>query len=96
MSVVHFNHSGAGLPSAETVQAVVDHLRVEAERGPMEAGAFASDAIQNTYQAAAQLLGCSPQDVAFGTSHGQLYGNLIASIPLSAGDKIVVSKNLAA
>jgi len=92
MSVVHFNHSGAGLPSAETVQAVVDHLRVEAERGPMEAGAFASDAIQNTYQAAAQLLGCSPQDVAFGTSHGQLYGNLIASIPLSAGDKIVVSR----
>ena len=92
MSVVHFNHSGAGLPSPETVQAVVDHLRLEAERGPMEAGAIASDAIRNSYQVAAQLLGCAPQDVAFGTSHGQLYGNLIASIPLSAGDKIFVSR----
>ncbi|MBA8841097.1 aminotransferase class V-fold PLP-dependent enzyme [Ochrobactrum sp. RH2CCR150] len=92
MSVVHFNHSGAGLPSPETVQVIVDHLRLEAERGPMEAGARASDAIHRTYQAAAKLLGCSPQDIAFGTSHGQLYGNLIASIPLSPGDKILVSR----
>ncbi len=92
MSVVHFNHSGAGLPSPETVQVIVDHLRLEAERGPMEAGVLASASISNTYQAAAKLLGCSPQDIAFGTSHGQLYGNLIASIPLSPGDKILVSR----
>lgn len=92
MSVVHFNHSGAGLPSPETVQVIVDHLRLEAERGPMEAGAGASDALHRTYQAAAKLLGCSLQDIAFGTSHGQLYGNLIASIPLSPGDRILVSR----
>jgi hypothetical protein len=51
MSVVHFNHSGAGLPSPETVQVIVDHLRIEAERGPMEAGVLASASISNTYQA---------------------------------------------
>ncbi len=92
MSVLHFNHSGAGLPSPETVQVIVNHLRLEAERGPMEAGALASDASNMVYKTAAQLLGCSSQHVAFGTSHGQLYGNLIASIPLAPGDKVLVSR----
>ncbi|KQW72447.1 hypothetical protein ASD03_32375 [Ensifer sp. Root127] len=43
------------------------------------------------YELASRLLGCEPGEVAFGTGHGQLYGDLIAAIPLKAGDRVLVS-----
>ncbi|QWK81442.1 aminotransferase class V-fold PLP-dependent enzyme [Ochrobactrum sp. BTU1] len=92
MAILHLNHSGAGLPSSETTAAIVNHLSLEAQIGPMEAGTVAADAIKNTYLAAAKLLGCSPDEVAFGSSHGQLYGNLISAISLSKGDTVLVSR----
>lgn len=92
MAILHLNHSGAGLPSSETTATIVNHLSLEAQIGPMEAGTVAADAIQGTYLAASKLLGCSPDEIAFGSSHGQLYGNLISAIPLSKGDEVLISR----
>jgi cysteine desulfurase/selenocysteine lyase len=38
-STTHFNHAGASLPSADTLEAIQAHLQSEATMGPMEAGA---------------------------------------------------------
>lgn len=92
MPLVHFNHSGAGITSPETHQTLIDHLQSEREYGPMEAGARAADRLAKSYDSAAHLLGCAPQEIAFGSGHGQLYGDIIAAIPLSAGDRILVSR----
>lgn len=92
MSVVHFNSAGAGLPAPETVQTIIEHLCCEVEYGPMEAGARVKDRLDKTYQAAARLLGCAPQQVAFGSGHGQLYGDIVSAISLNAEDKILVSR----
>ncbi|MFK8256289.1 aminotransferase class V-fold PLP-dependent enzyme [Erwinia sp. AnSW2-5] len=92
MPLVHFNHSGAGITSPETHQTIIDHLQSERDHGPMEAGARVADRLTKSYDSAAHLLGCTPQEIAFGTGHGQLYADIIAAIPLAAGDKILVSR----
>jgi len=39
----HFNHGGASLPSAATLEAIYSHLQREATLGPMEAGVAARE-----------------------------------------------------
>ncbi|MBM3096026.1 aminotransferase class V-fold PLP-dependent enzyme [Ensifer sp. T173] len=90
--VIHFNHAGASILAPETVELIVAHLRREAELGPMEAGAAVADRLEAGYARAARLLGCAATDVAFGTGHGQLYGDILASVPLKAGDRVLVSR----
>ncbi|MCD0504814.1 aminotransferase, partial [Bordetella petrii] len=63
--VVHFNHAGASLPSAGTVQAVVGHLQREASMGPMEAARAAQGTLSAVRQRAARLLGAQPDEIAF-------------------------------
>lgn len=92
MPLIHFNHSGAGLPSPQTVQAIIDQLRLEAEMGPMEASHLVAEKKAETYELAARLLNCSPQQIAFGTGHGQLFGDIVSAIPLEAADEILVSR----
>jgi cysteine desulfurase / selenocysteine lyase len=91
-ALTHFNHAGSGLPSAASVMAISQHLLDEMQLTPMEAGARASDRIERGYTFAASLFGCSRDEIAFGTGHGQLYGDLIAAIPFKPGDRILVSR----
>ncbi|SDA91626.1 aminotransferase class V-fold PLP-dependent enzyme [Mesorhizobium qingshengii] len=91
-SVTHFNHAGAGLPTAATLQAITDHLDREVLMGPMEAEASVAGRLADGYRVAGQLLGCRSDEIAFGTGHGQLYGNLIAAMPIKQGDRILVSR----
>lgn len=92
MPVVHFNHAGAGLPSPETLQAMTEQLHLEAEHGPMEASAMVSKQQACFYDLAARLLSAAPDDIVFGTGHGQLFGDIVSAIPLMAEDKILVSR----
>lgn len=92
MPVLHFNHAGAGLPSPETLQAVIEQLHLEAEHGPMEASAKVNGQQAFVYDLAARLLNASPVDIVFGTGHGQLFGDIVSAIPLMAEDKILISR----
>lgn len=91
-ALTHFNHAGASPPAPETVEVIARHLSLEVEKGPMEAGTAVADRIETGYAYAARLIGCEPTEIAFGTGHGQLYGDILASVPLKAGDRILVSR----
>ncbi len=92
MPVIHFNHSGAGLPDPETTQAIIAQLLAEQDLGPMEAASLVSLEREATYDLAAQLLNCGREHIAFGTGHGQLYNDIVSAIPMHAGDRILVSR----
>ncbi len=92
MPVIHFNHSGAGLPHPETTQAIIAQLLAEQDLGPMEAASLVSRESEATYVVAAQLLNCRPDQISFGTGHGQLYGDIVSAIPMHGGDRILVSR----
>ena len=63
-TTVHFNHAGASLPSAATLDAVQAHLWREAEQGPMEAGVAARALTDKARSLAAQLLNAQPDEIA--------------------------------
>ncbi|HYM57026.1 MAG TPA: aminotransferase class V-fold PLP-dependent enzyme [Solirubrobacteraceae bacterium] len=61
---MHLNNAGAALPPAPVLNAVVDHLRREAEIGGYEAAAERLGRIEHAYDALARLLGCERDEVA--------------------------------
>ena len=62
--VLHFNNAGAALPPAPVVDAVVEHLRLEARIGGYEAAARAAPAVERVYAAAAELIGANRDEIA--------------------------------
>jgi len=62
--VAHFNNAGAALPPKPVLDAVLGHLRLEAEIGGYEAADAAAADRQRTYEAIARLLGCSVDEIA--------------------------------
>ena len=62
--VAHLNNAGAALSPDPVVEAVVDHLRLEARVGGYEAAALADGALEATGASVARLLGVDPLDVA--------------------------------
>ncbi len=63
-SVLHFNNAGAALMSQSVLNAVTNHLRLEAEIGGYEAATAANQAFDNTYAQLARFLNCSTGEVA--------------------------------
>src|SRR5215813_13322787 len=47
--VVHLNAAGSALPSRRTLDATLDHLKLEAEIGGYEAAAMAHDELEGFY-----------------------------------------------
>lgn len=62
--VLHFNNAGASLMPQAVLPAVIAHLQLEAHSGGYEAADQASAAIEHVYDAVAELIDCSPDEVA--------------------------------
>ena len=62
--VTHFHNCGASLMPQPVIDAVVDHLHLEAEIGGYEAEAVAASKVDHTYDAIARMLNCHRSEVA--------------------------------
>jgi len=89
----HLNNAGAGLMPLSVVEAMVDHIKLEAEIGGYEAADARADAIASTYDAVASLIGTAPQNIALvgNATHGFIQS--ISSFDLQPGDVIVTSRS---
>ena len=63
-NVAHLNNAGAALPPTHVTQAVIAHLRREAEIGGYEAATAATGQVEATYTAIAKLINCDTNEVA--------------------------------
>jgi cysteine desulfurase / selenocysteine lyase len=63
-NVLHFNNAGAGLMPKPVLDAITDHLKLEAEIGGYEAAAKNAGLRARAYQAVATLLNAKPEEVA--------------------------------
>jgi cysteine desulfurase / selenocysteine lyase len=63
-NLLHFNNAGAGLMSTPVLDAITDHLKLEAEIGGYEAADAAQAAFDNTYAALARFLNCNTDEIA--------------------------------
>jgi cysteine desulfurase/selenocysteine lyase len=89
----HLNSAGAALPSAETLDTVIEYLRLEASTGGYETARGSLDRIERTYESIAALAGCAPDEVALLDSATRAWQIAIASLRLKAGDRVIVTRS---
>lgn len=89
---VFLDSAGSSLPPRPVLDAVVDHLRREAEIGGYRAAAERADELDEGYRIFAELLGCAPEEVAFTDSASRSWLAAFDAVPLAAGDRLLVSE----
>jgi cysteine desulfurase/selenocysteine lyase len=90
-SVVHLNNAGAALMPTPVIDAVIDHVRLEANVGGYEAAALAQGALDHTYDAVAELIGARPGEIALVENATRAWDMAFYSLPFEPGDRIVTS-----
>src|SRR5579884_2684004 len=88
-SVAHFNNAGAALMPRPVLDAMVEHLRLEAAVGGYEAADRASGAVEHTYDAVARLIGCSRDEVAVVENATRAWDMVFYAVPLGPGDRVL-------
>jgi selenocysteine lyase/cysteine desulfurase len=89
---VHLNNAGAALMAQPTLEAMAAHLRLEAEIGGYEAAEVAREAIADTYDAVAELVGGRSAEVAFFDNATHAWNAGFYSVRFDRGDRILTGR----
>src|SRR5207244_6836177 len=90
---VFLDSAGSSLPPAPVLDAVVEHLRREAEVGGYAAEDERATELAGVREALAQLLGCGAECVALSDSATRAWTQLFYAVPLAAGDRILLARS---
>jgi len=89
----HLNNAGAALMPRAVLEAVRDHLELEARIGGYEAADARAEALAGVYAGVAALLGTRARNVALVGSATTAWTQALSSIPFRAGDVVLASED---
>ena len=90
--VAHLNNAGSALPPAPVLDAVIGHLRLEADRGGYEAADLAMESVEHTYDSVASLLGCHRDEIAIVENATRGWDMAFYSMQFQPGDRILTAR----
>jgi selenocysteine lyase/cysteine desulfurase len=90
--VLHFNNAGASLLPLPVIDAVNGYFRLEIEAGGYEAADMAKKNLDQFYDSAAKLIGCTRQEIAYFESATRAWDMVFYSLSFKPGDRILTSK----
>ncbi|WP_017569083.1 aminotransferase class V-fold PLP-dependent enzyme, partial [Nocardiopsis halotolerans] len=91
LEVAHLDNAGSSLPPRPVVEAVVDHLRLEARVGGYEAAERAEGALEGFYTGVAALVGARPEEIGFVESATRAWELAFGSVVFSEGDRVLTT-----
>ena len=86
--LAHLNNAGAALPPAPVLDAVIEHLRREAEIGGYEAADERAERVEHTYDALARLIGAERDEIAVVENATRAWDMAFHALRLQAGDRL--------
>ncbi|MER7765876.1 aminotransferase class V-fold PLP-dependent enzyme [Kitasatospora sp. NPDC096140] len=92
-TVIHFNNAGCGLTARPVLQAMLDHLHLEAAVGGYEAAAARAAETADFHASLAELLNTRPANIAFAASATHAYSKALSSIDFRPGDTVLTTRN---
>lgn len=91
--VVHFNNAGAALQPRPVLDAVIEHLELEARSGGYEAATLVTERLAASYDSLARLLGANPGEIAYAENATRAWDLAFHSIPFRRGDRILTTSS---
>ena len=91
--VLHLNNAGSSLMTTGVLEATVGHLRLEAEIGGYEAADAHEAELERVYDAAARLLTCDPDEIAFVENATRAWDMAFYALPFQRGDRILTARS---
>jgi selenocysteine lyase/cysteine desulfurase len=88
-NVLHFNSAGSALPPAPVLDAMLAHLRLEADIGGYEAFERERTAVERPYAALAALLNCGTDEIALTDCATRAWDMAFYAVPLRPGDRVL-------
>lgn len=89
---VFLDSAGSSLPPHPVLDTVVAHLHREAEVGGYRAAQERAEELEDGYTVFADVLGCSPEEVAFSDSATRSWLSAFQAIPLTEGDRVLITE----
>ncbi|MFT5506926.1 MAG: cysteine desulfurase/selenocysteine lyase [Gammaproteobacteria bacterium] len=93
VNLIHFNNAGDSLSPQPVIQAITDHLHLEARIGGYEAEDAARGTLDQFYRATAELIGSKEGEIAYIENATRAWDMAFYSIPLERGDEILTHES---